>query len=563
MSVTRHIQIIRVGFALKYSKPVFLLGVMVLAFVLVPQAFASPVSVSISPTNQAVPQGSTATYTVSLSGAKGTSYSLTLSGLSGASGSFSPNPVSTPPGMGAGSGSTTLTIDTTSTGLYCPGIYSFTASAVNATALTPPMPGPSDTGSAGASLTVIQVGPPLAITVSTDKSSYHIGDTVTVVVTANRPAEGYLTISTPSGSPKTFSFPIFYGPSYSITKTLTANSIGHWNLNFQADDFCSGFSSASAAFDVTPNTYDVSFSLNGVPTQYSSQIKVDGQSQGTIGGSEIKGLTFGLATTHTIVVDQYVLGDTGVRYYASQNTWTVSSAGSHTFSYETQYMFSVVTDPDGVTPVSGGGWYPAGTSVQTNQVPTAVPGPAGTQYAFQGWVVDGAAQSGNGISLNLDKPHTAVAKYQTQYQLLIDSPYGAPQGQRYYAAGSTATFSVSTPSGFPVQQVFVRWEGDYTGTNPQGSVTMDKPKVVHAVWSTSYIPLVALIVVALAVVAGILFWKRRKGPPPETKPTPSATAGEEAAKNVKCASCGTDNPTGQKFCTNCGERLAQSKEHHT
>ena len=92
---------------------------------------------------------------------------------------------------------------------------------------------------------------------------------------------------------------------------------------------------------------------------------------------------------------------------------------------------------------------------------------------------------------------------------------------------------------------------------------MDKPKVVHAVWSTSYIPLIALIVVALAVVAGILFWKKRKGPPPETKPTPSAAAGEEAAKSVKCASCGTDNPTGQKFCTNCGEKLTESKKHHT
>jgi hypothetical protein len=399
----------------------------------------------------------------------------------------------------------------------------------------------------------------LAITVSTDKSAYRIGDTVTVVVTANRPAEGYLTVSTPSGAPATFSY-VLSGPSYSITRTLTANSIGHWNLSFQADDFCSGFSSASAAFDVTPNTYDISLSLNGVPTEYSSQLEVDSQSQGTIGGSEIKGLTFPLNSTHTIAVDQYIQGDTGVRYYASQTTWTVSSAGSHTFSYETQYFFSVVTDPNGVTPVSGGGWYAAGASVQTNQVPTTVPGPAGTRYAFQGWIVDGAAQSGNGTSLIMDKPHTAVAKYQTQYQLSIDSPYGDPKGQGYYAAGSAATFSVSTPWGFPVQQVFVGWEGDYTGSNPQGSVTLDKPMVVHAVWSTSYLPLAALIVVALPVVAGILFWKKRRGPPPETKPVPSA---EETAKSVKCASCGTDNPSGQKFCTNCGEALGQSEKHHT
>jgi hypothetical protein len=279
-----------------------------------------------------------------------------------------------------------------------------------------------------------------------------------------------------------------------------------------------------------------------------------------IGGAEIKKLSFKVDTTHTVAVDQYVQGDAGVRYFAAQNSWTVSSAGSHTFEYETQYLLTVVTDPAGITDVTGGGWYKAGTSVQTNQVPTTVPGPSGTQYAFKGWEVDGAAQSGNGISLTMDKPHNAVAKYETQYQLLIDSPYGNPQGQGYYAAGSTATFSVTTPSGFPVQQIFVRWEGDYTGTSPQSSVTMDKPKVIHAVWSTSYIPLIAIAVVALAAVAAFLFWRKRKGPAPETKPTPGAD--EAASESLKCASCGTENPAGQKFCTNCGEKLGH-KKHHT
>ena len=84
---------------MKHSKPLFLFGVMVLAFILVPLAYASPITVGISPTNPAVPQGGTATYTVSLTGAKGTSYSLSLSGLTGGTGSFSPNPASTP-GMG-------------------------------------------------------------------------------------------------------------------------------------------------------------------------------------------------------------------------------------------------------------------------------------------------------------------------------------------------------------------------------------------------------------------------------------------------------------------------------
>ncbi len=546
---------------MRNPKPFFLLVVMVLAFVLLPRAYASPVTVTITPPTQAVLQTSLASYTVGLSTGAKNAYSLSLSGLLGAPHSFSSNPVSTP----GGSGSSTLTIDTSGTPLYCPGSYSFTVSASNSTS-SPVPAAPGDSNSASATLMVVQVGPPLGVTLTTDKPTYRIGDTVTIALTANRPAEGLLTISFPSGAPSTFSY-IFYGPSYTLTKTLTVNTIGRYTVNFQADDFCSGFSSASATFEVTPDTYDVSISLDGVPAQYSAQVTVDNQQQGTIGGAEIKALRFKLDTTHTVIVDQYVKGDAGVQYFASRNTWTVSSAGSHTFQYETQYLLTVATDPNGITDVTGGAWYKAGTSVQTNQVPTIVPGTAGAQYAFKGWEVDGSPQSGNGITLTMDKPHKAVATYETQYQLLIDSPYGNPQGQGYYASESTATFSVSTPSGFPVQQIFVRWEGDYTGTSPQGSITMDKAKVVHAVWSTSYLPLIALIVIAAAVVGGLLFWRSKRGPAPETKPgrPPTAPSGEsgEAAENIKCDKCGTENIADQKFCTNCGEKLVHHRKPHT
>jgi hypothetical protein len=545
---------------------------MVLAFILLPRAYASPVSVSISPTSQSIPQGTTATYTVALSGAKGTSYALSLSGLPGGTpSSFSPNPVSTPPGGGSGSGSSTLAIDATSApGLYCPGSYSFTVSAINSTALTPPMLGPPDTGSASATLTVFPSGPPLAVTVAADKSAYLINDKVTILMTANKPSEGYLTISPPSGAPYTLAFGPFLG-SYSWSKTLTANQIGHWTILMQADDFCSGSSSAAASFDVTPNTYDVTINLDGVPTQYSSKLTVDNQAQGTIDGSEIKHLSFSLSTTHTVAVDQYITGDPGVRYSTPQTTWTVSSTGSHTFTYETEYLLTVATDPSGVTDATGGGWYKAGSTVQTNQVPQIVAGPAGTQYAFKDWEVNGVAQSGNPISVTVDKPLNVVAKYDTQYQLIIDSPYGSPQGQGYYKAGSTATFSVTSPYGFPIQQVFVRWQGDYTGTSSQGSITMDGSKVVHAVWSTSYIPLILILLVALAVIGGLLFWRRRRGPATVTKPVPTETAATatadggaaKAAGGVKCASCGTENTSNEKFCTNCGKELAEPKKHHT
>jgi len=552
------------------SKPIILVLVISLATFLIPHVFASPVTVSISPTNQAVPQGTSASYTVSLSGGLATAFSLSASGLYG-SGTFSPNPVSTPPGGGTGAGTATLSVATTGApGLYCPGIYTFAVTATNTT--DGPLPSPPgapnpETGSTTATLTVVQVGPPLSVSVATDKSTYTVGDQVTILISANRPAEGRLTISPPTGAPSIFDYQLLYG-SYSITKTLTASSIGHWTLSFQADDFCQGLSSAQASFDVTPNTYDVSLSLNGVPSQYSAQVQVDGQPQGSIGGGQIEKLTFKLNTSHTVSVDQYVAGDTGVRYYCAQNSLTVTAGGSFTFSYQTQFQFTVLTDPNGITPVSGGGWFPQGTTVQTSAAPTTVAGSSGTQYAFKGWMVNGSPQSGNPVSITLDKPYTATAKYTTQYQLVVDSAYGNPQGSGYYDAGTAAQFSVTTPVGFPIQQVFVQWQGDYTGTNPQGSITMDKPHAMHAVWSTSYLPLIAIVVVAAAIVGGLLVLRSKRKPKPETKtetkPTPttdtaSATgASTVAAGAVKCQKCGTENLADQKYCTNCGEQLTSS-----
>ncbi len=91
---------------------------------------------------------------------------------------------------------------------------------------------------------------------------------------------------------------------------------------------------------------------------------------------------------------------------------------------------------------------------------------------------------------------------------------------------------------------------------------MDKPKLLHAVWTTSYIPLIGIGVGGAAVGGGLLYWlsRRRAASATTTKPTP--TTGEAVgAEAVKCSNCGTENTADQKFCTNCGEKLTQRKKH--
>jgi len=553
------------------QKLAVLLVFVIFAAFMIPQskALIGGVNVTVTPSSQVAPQMTVATYTVTVSDtfAPGPpdSFTLSISGLSSSAvASFATNPLSV---ASPGSASTTLSINTGAySAAFCPGSYSFTVTATDSS---------SNSGSGFATLVVTPRGPSLSVTVSTDKSSYTVGQQVTIILSVTRYAEGTLTISPPTGPPQTFGYQSLPPGSFQKTFSTLNQPIGRWTITLQADDYCNGFSSSVAYFDLSPNTYSVSISLSGVPASANVTLQVDGQFQGTMTGAEIKSLSFTLNTQHTVTVDQYVSSDQGIRYYSQQNSWTVSSGGSHTFNYQPQYYVTITTDPDGITPVSGSGWYNAGTSIQTTMAPQALNGSSGTRYAFKGWEVNGVLQSGNPVTITLDKPYKTIARYSTQYQLVIDSPYGNPTGSGFYDAGSTAQFSVTSPTGLLIQQIFVKWNGDFTGASPQGSVTMDAPKVVHATWTTSYMQLylVSAAIAAAIVVAGFLFKRRRKAAPPTVKSPPkeeseSGTAEptseksgkpgskEAATNNPKCASCGTEVPTGQEFCHICGAKMA-------
>jgi hypothetical protein len=427
---------------LKHRNIIILLLTLVLALAYPASVHASPVTVLLAPSSQVVPQGTITTVAVTLTGAPpgipaGTSgYDLNLTGFEhGATYTFSPTRVAT----AGGSGSSFLRIDTNSTALYCPGTYSYTVTATNATI--------PDSGSASGSITVAQAGPALSVTVATDKSTYRVGDNVIIRMTANRRANARLAVSGPSGPPSVFFYT--FGSSGSATKTLTANAIGRYTVAFEADDFCSGSSRFATYFDVTPDTYDVSLSIDGVPSTLSIPLKVDSQDQGSIGGSETKKLTFKVDTSHTITVAQYVLGEVGVRYYEAQNTWTVQSAGSHAFIYETEYLLTVTTDPNGVAPINSTRWYSKDSTVEITRAPQTVSSSSGTQYVFVGWIVDGASRNGNPISLTMNKPHQVTAKYQIQAVVSATSTLTtsiAPSTSQSYTESASETTSSTNGS---------------------------------------------------------------------------------------------------------------------
>jgi hypothetical protein len=188
-------------------------------------------------------------------------------------------------------------------------------------------------------------------------------------------------------------------------------------------------------------------------------------------------------------------------------TVTLDSAKTVVANYELQNYLAVSATPQGIVSVTGAGWYASDASAAVGSVPPIVSGAQGTQYVFQGWTIDGVPASGSTLSITMDNPHSVVAQYKTQYLLTVSSEYGTPQGAGWYDAESSATISVTprVDTSYGVSQVFDRWTGDFQSTEPTGTIKMDSPSTVVAVWRTDSTVLYATIAAAIggALVLGI------------------------------------------------------------
>lgn len=98
-----------------------------------------------------------------------------------------------------------------------------------------------------------------------------------------------------------------------------------------------------------------------------------------------------------------------------------------------------------------------------------------------------------------------------QYFLTVVSAYGDPKGGAWYDEGATASFSVTSPIGILVQQVFDGWSFDSTATSVAASLTMDSAKTVTAKWKTDYTQLIAPVAGIVIIGAStVLLLRRRK-----------------------------------------------------
>jgi hypothetical protein len=181
---------------------------------------------------------------------------------------------------------------------------------------------------------------------------------------------------------------------------------------------------------------------------------------------------------------QYIwTGTTGLSTLQGDSI-TVSTAGSVTGNYRTQYYLTVTTNPAGITTIPSAGWYGASSTA-------TLTAPAVTGYQFNYWDVDGTPQGiGNyTIKVNMNGPHNATAHY-TQvvtYTLAITATTGGttnPAGTCTYSGGTTANVTATPNAGYR----FDHWvlDGSNAGSTSSISVLMDENHSLQAVFAETH-----------------------------------------------------------------------------
>lgn len=144
-------------------------------------------------------------------------------------------------------------------------------------------------------------------------------------------------------------------------------------------------------------------------------------------------------------------------------------------------------------------------SVDTHQIeaPPSLHPSNGTRWIFQFW---GDGHRSNSRALRTQTDALLRAVYARQHYLSVETPFGVARGTGWYDENSTAEFSVwpplvasrIIPGLAEIYYVFRGWSVDAVGEEFSGTVRMNSPKIVKAVWYADYSGLYMLAGVTLA-----------------------------------------------------------------
>jgi len=162
-------------------------------------------------------------------------------------------------------------------------------------------------------------------------------------------------------------------------------------------------------------------------------------------------------------------------------TITMNRPYSVIANWKPQYYLYV----DSPYTATGEGWYDANAEVPVSTTPEVIV-ENGTRHLFVQWLGDLSGTDPDQLVV-MSGPRSVSAVWNTQYELRVDSDWGHTIGAGWYAPGVEAAFAVDalTVEGVNgTRHIFAGWSGDANGMSPQGTVTMNGPKVIRANWET-------------------------------------------------------------------------------
>jgi hypothetical protein len=275
-----------------------------------------------------------------------------------------------------------------------------------------------------------------------------------------------------SGSSHTFAFasPLVVDPSKQYVWTSTSG----------LSALQSGTLAVSGSGGVTGNygvltKYQITFSQSGVGSDFTGTVvTIDSVDYGV--STLPQSFWWDTGTVHTFTF-QSPLTVNGKRYVWTSTTGLssvqsgsiiVTTSGSVTGNYETQYYLTLATSPPGAASPSGEGWYDEGTNATVSTAAFADIMPGSSRYRFDGWTTADMSEIGDPsrspTTVLMDKAKTVTANYAVQYYVTFaqdgvgsdftetiltldgrDYNYSTLPYSSWLDSGSVHTFSYGSP----------------------------------------------------------------------------------------------------------------------
>ena len=321
--------------------------------------------------------------------------------------------------------------------------------------------------------------------------------------------------------PKTFTnIPSGTTISYVYYSPLASTTVGkqyRWETT-SGTGSAAGQTGQSGSFPLTSNStvtgnykaqFNITFAQSGVGVDFTGTVVIIDGSPYPV---SILPASFWLdnGSSHSYAFQSPLVVDPSEKRYVWTSTTglstlqngfiTVSTPGSVTGNYKTQYYLALLTDPTAVnathitaSPSSSDGFYDLNTVVNlTAESPVAID--AGSRYRFNQWSGDATGTSPS-TSITMDSAKTVTAEYLIQYKLTVTSAHDAPSpgvGDHWYDAGTNVTASVTSPADESggTRYRCNGWTGTgsvpASGTSTSVTFTLGAPSSITWNWETQF-----------------------------------------------------------------------------